>query len=75
MSFLSGKFTMEQMEKKIGGCISCEQTCAADLKVREYYNYPPKKSREKSISVVRLGKKSSDKTDHPSPPLTSVVGP
>ena len=54
---------MEQMEEKIGGCISYEQTCAADLKVREYYNYLPKKSREK----INLSGKTWKQITHPLP--------
>lgn len=53
---------MEQMEEKIGACISYEQTCAADLKVREYHNYLPKKSREK----INLSGKTCKQITHPS---------
>lgn len=68
-SFLSGNFTMEQMEEKIGDCISCEQTCAADLKVREYYNYPPKKSREKINLSSKTWKKIIGQNISPIPSL------
>ena len=66
---MSGNFTMEQMEEKIGDCISCKQICAADLKVREYYNYPPKKSREKINLSSKTWKKIIGQNISPIPSL------